>query len=57
MTEYRIFWTIELDADSPHHAAHLAHQIMLDPESLATYFVVVDPDGNSTSVDLLGDQP
>ena len=52
MTEYKVVWSIELDADNPTDAARLAREIQTDPESIATVFVVTDPDGQPKTVDL-----
>jgi hypothetical protein len=38
--EYRVFWSIELAADSPREAAKEALRIQRDPDSLATFFTV-----------------
>lgn len=40
MTEFRVSWTIELDAETQAEAARLAAEIMRDPESLATVFSI-----------------
>lgn len=50
--EYRVSWTVELDAESPEEAARLALAIQRDPQSLATHFTVEDTEGNATQVDL-----
>ena len=39
--EYRLTWTIDLDADSPEDAARKALAIHRDPQSLATVFADV----------------
>ena len=50
--EYRVTWTIDLDADSPEDAARLALAIHRNPQSLATVFDVVDPQDRSVMVDV-----
>ena len=40
MSEYRVSWVIEITAHSPREAAEEALQIMRDPESQATHFLV-----------------
>jgi len=51
--EYTVTWRIEVDADSPEHAARTALEMQRDPDSLATHFEVVAPDGRVVEVDLL----
>ena len=50
--EYRVTWTIDLDADTPEEAARKALEIQRDPESIATCFIVTDAHGNRCDVDL-----
>ena len=50
--EYRVTWTIDLEADSPEDAARKALRIQRDPNPIATCFVVIDPQGNNHDVDL-----
>ena len=50
--EYRVTWTIDLDADSPEDAAHKALAIHRNPDSWATHFEVRDPRGRTQEVDL-----
>jgi len=50
--DYRITWTIDLDAPSPVEAALRALAIQRDPDSLALHFHVHDPRGEVFSVDL-----
>lgn len=53
LKEYRIVWTIELNATSPKEAARLALETQRDPGSLATVFQVFDAcTGNEVLVDL-----
>lgn len=52
MTEYRVSWEIELDAESAIDAARLALEIQRDPESKATVFTVSFPNGPSTGIDI-----
>ena len=37
---YAVTWEISLDAESPEHAAKLARDIQLDPDSGASFFEV-----------------
>jgi spore germination protein YaaH len=48
--EYRVTWLIDIDAESFEDAARLAREIQLDPESIATHFIVLDRDGNEREV-------
>ena len=48
----RVRWEIDIDADSPVEAARAALAIQRRPESIATVFVVIDPKGHETTVDL-----
>jgi len=50
--EYRVVWTIELDADSPEDAARKALAVHRDPGSHATHFEVIDRRGRTWEVDL-----
>jgi hypothetical protein len=52
MTEYRVVWLIDIDADSPREAAQEALAIQRNPESIATCFVVIEDGGPSQMVDL-----
>jgi hypothetical protein len=40
MNEWTVEWMINLSASTPQEAAELARTIQLDPESIATVFVV-----------------
>ena len=40
LKEYAVRWTIEVDAFSPTDAAKKAHEVMLDPHSIALGFDV-----------------
>jgi hypothetical protein len=54
MAQYRIIWSIDIEADSPEQAAHQARQYQLDPDSTATVFAVTDADtGQEQVVDLI----
>ncbi|NLA66735.1 MAG: hypothetical protein GX856_00530 [Gammaproteobacteria bacterium] len=55
MKTYTIGWFIEIDAESPEHAALLALQIQRDPLSLATVFSVQDETGDIRNVDVQPD--
>lgn len=46
MARYRVLWSIEVDTDSPYHAAVEALRVQRDPESIATVFVVDDLEGD-----------
>ena len=48
--EYRVTWTIDLEAHSPEDAADQALAIHRDPQSLATVFDVTDAEGRSVVV-------
>ena len=48
--EYKVTWTIDLDAASFEDAARLAREIQLDPGSLATHFIVTDELGADCEV-------
>jgi hypothetical protein len=50
--EYKVSWTIDLDAGSPEEAARQALEIHRDPESWATHFEVRDGTGQVCDVDL-----
>jgi len=50
--EYRVTWTIDLDAESSEEAAQEALEIQRDPESLATHFTVTDEDGRTKEVEV-----
>jgi hypothetical protein len=42
VTAYRVFWVVDVDADTPEQAARLAREIQLDPTSTATVFDVAE---------------
>jgi hypothetical protein len=44
MTEYRVTWEIDIDADSPEEAAMLVHKDYFKPEHSATCFLVIKTD-------------
>lgn len=50
--EYRVMWCIDLEADSPEHAARLAREIQEDPESLANVFRVA-PTADSKAITIV----
>ena len=50
---YRVTWTMDIESDSPQHAAQLALTIHRDPNSIATVFEVTDEQGDFYKVDLL----
>jgi hypothetical protein len=50
---YRVTWEIEIeDADSATDAAEQAFCMMQDPDTTATVFTVVDPEGRRWAIDL-----
>jgi flavin-binding protein dodecin len=56
MTEYRVIWTVDVDAKSPEEAARLALAMQRDRSSIALVFEVT-PKGASSGlevIDLLG---
>jgi hypothetical protein len=52
MMSYRVFWEIDIDADSPREAAEKALEIQRRPDSTTTAFSVRDEAGESMEVDL-----
>jgi hypothetical protein len=48
--EYRVVWTIDIDADSFEDAAKRALEMHRDRESLATHFFVTDERGETREV-------
>ena len=48
----RVHWEIDIDAETPIDAARQALAIQRRPDSIATVFTVVEPDGHGTTVDL-----
>ena len=50
--DYRVTWTIDIEARSPKEAARTALEIHRDPSSLATHFTVADANGKSQEIDL-----
>lgn len=40
MSEYRVMWSVDVQAESPVEAAQEARRMQLDPKSLATVFDV-----------------
>ena len=55
--EYKVTWAIDLDAASFEDVARLAREIQLDPDSLATHFIVTDYLGNDREVCSSEDNP
>ncbi|MDD4052058.1 MAG: hypothetical protein PHR28_09200 [candidate division Zixibacteria bacterium] len=53
MTEFRVTWEINLDAETPTDAAKRAFAIQRDPISIATVFSVTNPQGAVMIIDLL----
>ena len=50
--EYRVVWTIDIDAETPTDAARKALEIHRNPDSWATHFEVRDSRGHIQEVDL-----
>ena len=48
--EYRVTWTIDLEAESIEDATRLAREIQQKPDSVATNFIVEDRHGNTSEV-------
>ena len=48
--EFRVTWVIDLDAESFEEATRLAREIQLDPDALATHFIVRDCHGDDREV-------
>jgi hypothetical protein len=55
MTEFRVTWEIDIEAETPKQAAEQAFAIQQDPETMATVFAMTDPAGVTTEIDLLDD--
>lgn len=45
-------WEVEIDADTPEEAAEQARVMQLDPENIATFFIVTDESGKAVHVDV-----
>ena len=54
MTEYRVRWEIDIDAENPREAAIRALKVQRDASSGATYFEVTDQEGTVKAVDIDG---
>ena len=52
MTDYKVRWEIDIDAETPEEAAMQAFAIQRDQESLATVFEVDDKKGNTVTIDI-----
>lgn len=52
MIAYRVTYEIDVEAESPIMAAEQAHFYMTDEHSLRPILSVVDPDGNTSMIDL-----
>jgi len=53
MTQYRVVWEIDIDAETPDDAAEAALLVQRDPDSIATFFTVEDLEtGERASIDL-----
>ena len=59
--EYRVKWEIDVDTDTPREAAERALEIMRDPGSEATVFMVIphgsDPADIGYEIDLFDEEP
>ena len=54
MTEYRVTWEIDIEADTPLEAAEEALTIQRDPESTATFFKVWEQFPDQIRYDIFG---
>ena len=55
--DYRVTWEIDIEeVETALAAAREAHRIMLDPDSIATVFAVMSPDGTTELVDFLPEE-
>lgn len=52
MPNYRVKWEIDLDANDPQDAARRALEIQRDPDSIATFFEVLETPGWVYTIDL-----
>lgn len=52
MNSYRVCWTIDLEADSPHEAAEKALDIQRNHLSSATVFEVFGPDAPLEGIEI-----
>jgi hypothetical protein len=53
MPSYIVTWSIDIEADTPEHAAVAALAIQRNPESTAVVFEIIDrAGGHATTVDL-----
>ena len=52
MTQFKVRWEIDIEADTPEEAAMHALFIQRDRESTATHFTVIPEVGEDISVDL-----
>ena len=52
MPEFLVCWEVDIDAAFPEEAALRAREMQLNPESIATRYVVTEPNGDQTIVDL-----
>lgn len=57
MAEYHVVWEIDIQADSPQHAANLSLEIHRDARSLANHFTVTEIDGDGKSVEVNAGEP
>ncbi len=56
MSEYRVVWEIDVEAESPHDAARQAFSHMQRQGTTTNCFEVYDQNGNHTQVDLLEEE-
>jgi hypothetical protein len=52
VTNYRVIWEIDIDAETPEDAAREALEIQRDPVSRATAFRCFDENGDCSNVDV-----
>lgn len=49
---YRVVYIIDVNGANAMGAARVAHQTMTDPKALSPVLLVLDPEGNETTIDL-----
>lgn len=52
MQHFIVTWEIDIEADTPEAAARRAREIQLDPDSIATFFDVLDDNGELHTIEL-----
>ena len=53
--QYKVTWTIDLDAESFEDAARQALEVQRDPASIATCFTITDENDTRRNIDLVAD--